>query len=67
VYVEYNDEPSLKMVKEINLLLLKDIPQSYRQKKLYQKKDFYLGTDKYGRDLLSRMLMGPEFLFLLAL
>jgi peptide/nickel transport system permease protein len=35
VYVEYNDEPSLKMVKEIGLDSLKDIPQSYRQKKLY--------------------------------
>jgi peptide/nickel transport system permease protein len=29
VYVEYNDEPSLKMVKEIGLDSLKDIP-SYR-------------------------------------
>jgi peptide/nickel transport system permease protein len=50
VYVEYNDEPSLKMVKEINLASLKDILIS-AEKKLYQKKDFYLGTDKYGRDL----------------
>jgi peptide/nickel transport system permease protein len=33
VYVEYNDV--IKMVKEMVLILLKDIPQSYRQKKLY--------------------------------
>jgi hypothetical protein len=33
VYVEYNDEPSLKMVKEINLDSLKDIL-------IYQKKNF---------------------------
>jgi hypothetical protein len=42
VYVEYNDEPSLKMVKEINLDSLKDIPQSYRQRKTLLKEGFYL-------------------------
>jgi peptide/nickel transport system permease protein len=65
VYVEYNDEPSLKMVKEINLA--EGYSSIISAEKTLLKKDFYLGTDKYGRDLLSRMLMGPEFLFLLAL
>jgi peptide/nickel transport system permease protein len=60
VYVEYNDEPSLKMVKEIGLDSLKDIPQSYRQKKTLLKKDLLSRTDKYGRDLLSRMLIGSR-------
>jgi peptide/nickel transport system permease protein len=58
VYVEYNDEPS-KMVKEIGLDSLKDIPQSYRQKTLL-KEGPLSRTDKYGRDLLSRMLIGSR-------
>jgi hypothetical protein len=40
VYVEYNDEPSLKMVKEIGLDSLKDIPQSYRQKNFIKRRTF---------------------------
>jgi hypothetical protein len=34
VYVEYNDEPSLKMVKEINLASFEGYSQSYREKTL---------------------------------
>jgi hypothetical protein len=45
---------TIKMVKEIGLYLLKDIPQSYRQKKtLLKEEDLYLGTDNMV-DLLSR-------------
>jgi hypothetical protein len=44
VYVEYNDEPSLKWLKRLVLILLKDIPQSYRQKTLL-KKDLLSRTD----------------------
>jgi peptide/nickel transport system permease protein len=40
VYVEYNDEPSLKMVKEINLASLKDILNHIGRKKLYQRRTF---------------------------
>ena len=61
VYVEYNDEPSLKMVKEINL----DSFEGYSsiisaEKNFIKRRTFYLGTDKYGRDLLSRMLIGSR-------
>ena len=61
VYVEYNDEPSLKMVKAI------DIKSFSGQKSILsveqnfiKNRTFYLGTDKYGRDLLSRMLIGSR-------
>jgi peptide/nickel transport system permease protein len=61
VYVEYNDEPSLKMVKVVGLkafagqnsILL--VEQGF-----IKNRTFYLGTDKYGRDLLSRMLIGSR-------
>lgn len=60
-YVEYSDEPSLKMVKEVSL------KSFYNEKsitavagKFINVKTFYLGTDKYGRDLLSRMLIGSR-------
>jgi peptide/nickel transport system permease protein len=42
------------------VLILLGYSQSYRQKKTLLKKDLYLGTDKYGRDLLSRMLIGSR-------
>ena len=59
MYVEYNDEPSLKMVKETDL----DSFVGYSsiisvEKDFIKRRTFYLGTDKYGRDLLSRMLIG---------
>jgi peptide/nickel transport system permease protein len=61
VYVEYNDEPSLKMVKETDL----DSFVGYSsiisvEKDFIKRRTFYLGTDKYGRDLLSRMLIGSR-------
>lgn len=61
VYVEYNDEPSLKIVKELDLKSFAGqssialVEQNY-----IKKRTFYLGTDKYGRDLLSRMLIGSR-------
>ncbi len=36
-----------------NLSSIKEVPKRY-----ISEKKFYLGTDKYGRDLLSRMLIG---------
>lgn len=41
--------------------LSKEFPTSYS--KYIQKKMFYLGTDKYGRDLLSRLLIGARISF----
>lgn len=41
--------------------LPKEFPTSYE--KHIQQKTFYLGTDKYGRDLLSRLLIGARISF----
>jgi peptide/nickel transport system permease protein len=60
VYVEYNDEPSLKMVKEVDLKSFAGQSSILSVEQDFIKKDFYLGTDKYGRDLLSRMLIGSR-------
>jgi peptide/nickel transport system permease protein len=61
VYVEYNDEPSLKMVKAIDIKSFsgqKSILSA--EQNFIKNRTFYLGTDKYGRDLLSRMLIGSR-------
>jgi peptide/nickel transport system permease protein len=60
-YVEYSDEPSLKMIKELDADAFagkKSIAAV--EKDLIKVRTFYLGTDKYGRDLLSRMLIGSR-------
>ncbi len=44
--------------KSYPLTLFKNNPQKY-----IQEKTFYLGTDKYGRDLLSRILVGTRISF----
>nr|WP_299031085.1 ABC transporter permease [uncultured Tenacibaculum sp.] len=41
--------------------LPKEFPASFEQ--YIQQKTFYLGTDKYGRDLLSRLLIGARISF----
>ncbi|MGV8993098.1 MAG: ABC transporter permease [Flavobacterium sp.] len=61
VYEEYSEEPSLRMQKSISV-------QSYPTytsieevaKDHITTKKFWLGTDKYGRDLLSRMIIGSR-------
>lgn len=60
-YVEYSDEPSLKIVKQLNIDAFsgKESMVSVKQD-LIKRRTFYLGTDKYGRDLLSRMLIGSR-------
>jgi len=60
-YVEYTEDKTLRLVKEITL----DKFIGYRSFKqveieLITNKKFYFGTDKYGRDLLSRMLVGSR-------
>lgn len=41
--------------------MIKDFPKSYSQH--IQQKTFWFGTDKYGRDLLSRLLIGARISF----
>lgn len=60
-YVEYTEDKTLRLVKEITLDKFIDY-NSLKQveQELITNKKFYLGTDKYGRDLLSRMLVGSR-------
>jgi peptide/nickel transport system permease protein len=60
VYVEYNDEPSLKMVKEINLASFEGYSSIISAEKTLSKEGLLSGTDKYGRDLLQGMLIGSR-------
>jgi len=60
-YEEYTDEPSLKITKQIELAKFsgaKTIQEA--EKQFIRKQHFILGTDKYGRDVLSRMLVGSR-------
>lgn len=60
-YTEYNDEPSLTITKLIALSKFgKNADSEIIEKEYITTKKFYLGTDKYGRDLLSRMLIGSR-------
>lgn len=60
----YSDGTVVGAEKEIpltsfpKLLKASEIPQQY-----IQQKTFHLGTDKYGRDVLSRMLIGMRISF----
>jgi len=61
LYVPYSDDTEIKMVKEI---LLSDFPNQTTiqeiEKKYITHQKFYLGTDKSGRDYLSRMIVGSR-------
>ncbi|MBE0392591.1 peptide/nickel transport system permease protein [Flavobacterium sp. 7E] len=60
-YVAYSDEPSLQMVKEVSLKsFVGETSIEAAAGKFISSRTFYLGTDKYGRDLLSRMLIGSR-------
>ncbi len=52
--IKYSD----KLTKEFPLSVIDNQPSTY-----IKKKTFYLGTDKYGRDLLSRLLIGTRISF----
>lgn len=60
-YTEYSDDPLTAQKKEIGL---DKFPEANSIQEIVDKniqlKKFYLGTDKYGRDLLSRMIIGSR-------
>lgn len=60
-YTEYSDDPLTAQKKEIGLEKFPEA-NSFQEvvEKNIQLKKFYLGTDKYGRDLLSRMIIGSR-------
>jgi len=61
VYTLYNDDPNVIIQKEV---LLQDFPGYKNTRSVAQNfiknQKFYLGTDKAGRDYLSRMLVGSR-------
>ena len=53
-YVRFSDG----LTKSIPLNTIKNTPEKY-----IQQRTFYFGTDKYGRDLLSRLIIGTRISF----
>lgn len=60
-YTEFSDDPALAQTKEIGI---EKFPGYTSMREVKEKnistRTFYLGTDKYGRDLLSRMIIGSR-------
>lgn len=61
VYVPYSDDSDIKIEKEVSLSefpnerSIEGVPEKY-----IKNQKFYLGTDKSGRDYLSRMIVGSR-------
>lgn len=60
-YTEFSDDPALAQTKEIGI---EKFPGYTSMREVKEKnistRTFYLGTDKYGRDLFSRMIIGSR-------
>lgn len=61
IYTEFSDDSALAQTKEISLEKFHGFKsiKEVTEKNIKSQK-FYLGTDKYGRDLLSRMIIGSR-------
>ena len=59
VYTEYASDGLIGQQKTINSDFIINNPEQ----KFISERTFYLGTDKYGRDLLSRLLVGARISF----
>ena len=61
IYEEYSEHKSLQIQKSVNLESFSNYKsiQDVAENEI-QNKTFWLGTDKYGRDLLSRMIIGSR-------
>ena len=60
VYQEYNNDADLGITKEISLEVFGNKSKQEIKNEFIKNKTFWLGTDKYGRDLLSRMIIGTR-------
>ena len=61
LYEEYSEDENSNMIKEISIDKFIDFQSMNEvEKQCIQQKSFFLGTDKYGRDLWSRMLIGSR-------
>ena len=66
-YVPYNEDDEMNLTKSIDRNNFKNSEIDWEQaafaKAYITERTFLLGTDKYGRDLLSRMLIGARISF----
>ncbi|WP_396178282.1 ABC transporter permease [Flavobacterium sp.] len=61
VFTEYSDDATLAQIKEIGIDKFPGFSSIIEvTKNCIKTQKFYLGTDKYGRDLLSRMIIGSR-------
>ena len=66
-YIPYSEDGITELTKSVDLSYYKKNSRNLDESNFYQdyitEKTFLLGTDKYGRDLLSRMLIGARISF----
>lgn len=60
IYTEYSEDPALAQQKQVPLSVFQTNGSNKKIENYITEKKFYLGTDKYGRDVLSRLLIGSR-------